>query len=599
MLAIRLVSALALALVFVVASALAGCGPRIAADALSDVDGISGGADMTCAHRRDGTTWCWGDDALTGDILGRVYAKPASTARIVATAKYSAQACVVLEDRTVACGTASFGLSGSRVSPPDERGLSPMRGLEDVAQIGTGTYIDCVRRNDGTVACWGDYAEVLRTGTYDRKRRSGVSDPAAAQLAEVRGLPSIADLSVGAELALAVGRDGSVWTVGGLARGVERVAGIDDAVQAASGDSFHCVRRRSGVVSCWRDGFAIESLANVASTPAAVENVTHAVSIAAGAYGACAIVEGGRAMCWGRHVGVTKDDAPSWLTARAIPHGEHLRALMVGAFHACGLVEDGHVLCWGGERLLGIGSEAQNATAARGSGYVRTGASDTPDAKVRRVAMLVGVLTLLGLVIALVYARVVARTAEATWRRLPVAPLAVGGGYRASEVALTRTEAPRLVRIAIFVVLASVGADMAFLSVFGLYSMIAGSLALRQLARDPVSAGANFATALLSVVVVAWLVLVVKTLVGAARASKKALGRLRVLGILGALGHVLLGLVTFGGRRELAWLLGRSSFGTPAPAADVVWMLLLLASVVGVVGSIVSVVAARHRGEGV
>ncbi len=582
--------------VAIAALALGGCAPNAPSDALAEVDSVSGGDDMSCGHRRDATTWCWGDDALTDDILGRPYAKPVTAKGIVTTAKGGAQVCVVLEDRTVACRGGEFGLSGRPPSNARELGLTPMRGLTDVAQVGTGRYIDCVRRNDHTVACWGEYAEVLRSGTYDTRRRSGALDPHAHEIAEVHGLPPVVDLAVGSELALAIGSDGSAWTVGGLARGVGRVAGIDDAVKAASGDNFHCVLRRSGAVACWRDGFAIEPLAQVPTTPSPVENVAHARSIAAGAYGACALLEDGRAACWGRLTGEGKRDSPRWLDARVIPHADHVLALMVGSAHACGLREGGHVLCWGRTGALGIGASDENDRSARGLGYARTGADDTPDSKLRRTVMFLLALTLSALLLAVVYARSVDRAAGVAWRAVPLPPLAIGRGYRASDVPMTRTHAPRLVRVAVFLGLLSVGADCSFLGLFGLYSLRAGELALRQVAHNPSSATANFATALLPLVALTWMVLVASALVGSARASTKAFGRLLAVGIVGALGHALLGLCVLAWRRYLPMVLDRWSSRDEATAmVDTLWVTLLGAAAIGLVASVVMVMTAKLR----
>jgi len=65
------------------ALALVGCKPKLPSDALSDVDGLSGGGDLTCAHRRDATTWCWGDNALN-EHWGNEHAQSVALAGIVA-----------------------------------------------------------------------------------------------------------------------------------------------------------------------------------------------------------------------------------------------------------------------------------------------------------------------------------------------------------------------------------------------------------------------------------------------------------------------------------------------------------------------------------
>jgi alpha-tubulin suppressor-like RCC1 family protein len=567
-------------------------------DALAEVVSLSGGGDMTCAHRRDSTTWCWGDDALTGDSLVRAYAAPANVEGITTTAKRT-QVCVILGDHTVSCSSADFGLSGSS-TPGQGRGLVPMPNLANVAQLALGTYMDCIRRLDGSVACWGDYAEVLQTGTYDSARRSGARRPRAHELAEIHGIPKIADIAGGQNAALAVGEDGSVWTLGGLARGVLRISGIDDAVQAASGGDFQCVRRRSGSVACWRDGFATGSLATLPNVPQMVENISDATDLAAGAYGACAVLRDGRASCWGAFVGLTDSDAPNWLTARPIPDAHQVRAIMVGDMHGCGLRHDGRVFCWGLVARIGSGMSHEvrkygPTKVPRGSGYVRTRTADDPVADGRRASLVVVALTLAGLVVAALYARRVERRMGTAWRRIGVAPLAIGSGYRATEIQSNRSQAPTLLRVAAHVGLLSVGADTVFLVLLSKYSLVAGSLALRQIERAPLSACLNFATALLSIVAFGWLFLVAKTLVASACASKQALQRLRIIGMFGVLGHGLLGLSGLASRYPIRWFL--SGGFDASEAADLVWILVLAAAMLGVVAAVLSAWASRHRHE--
>lgn len=594
---------------FGAAALVAGCKPRVPDDALGEVHAVSGGADMTCAYRRDGSTWCWGDDALTGDILARKYATKALPERIRAASSDGAQTCVVFDDATLGCTEASFGRASplwpaawtERTTSSYRRPRSLLRVplVTDVAQIGVGTYLDCARGARGAVWCWGDYAEVLRTGAYDMHRPSIAKDPHASEVAAVRGLPPIVDLSVGDSVALAIGQDGSAWTVGGLARGVTRVPGIDDAAQAASGGEFHCVRRKSGAVSCWRDGFAIEELAKMPLTPTAVEGVPPMKTIAAGRYDACGVDQGGKVWCWGKrmYAGHT-GHAIEWQKAERVADAERATSLVVGMTHGCALRDDGYVFCWGRAAMLGAGIEDEFDPKWRGkSAYARTGAADDPASTTKRAAGVVIGATLLGLLLALALAAATQRRATNAWRLLPGPPAVAGAGYRAGALHSTRAGAPGAVLAALWLGLASVGADVAYVAMFGLYSIVAGELGLRQLSRNPLSGAINLATAALVLVVVAWLALVAATIVSAAKASKRALGRLFVLAPLGAIGHLLLGLFAFGGRREIGWILDRHSMG--AVASDTATLPILaaleLASIAGVAASVVMLLAAMHR----
>ncbi|MBX3228664.1 MAG: hypothetical protein KIT84_08430 [Labilithrix sp.] len=574
-----------------VSLALVACGPSKPEGSLDGVVALSGGDDLACAHRSDGSTWCWGDTSLTGSGSSS-YARPAVLPGIERASSMGAQVCVILQDRSVACSEASFGRFNSAWAPvpaqllPESAARSerPVRlgrvsGLEDVVQVGTGTYIDCVRRRDATVACWGDAAEVLRTGTHDRTRPAGARVANGHLVTDVKGLPPIVHLSVGVGSALAIGEDGSAWVLGGVARGVLRVAGVDDAVEAASGHAFHCVRRRGGEVACWRDGVAAESLSKVQTSPQRID-LPPAAKIAAGPWGACALLAGGGTACWGGDRGVAKAETSSWLSPKRISNADALEDLVVGAFFACGNDAAGNVLCWGDARRLGVGYEGprQRAKAPHAMGWVQLSAGAEALAQADRKAWLTGAVALAGIFVGLLSARRLVARATDVWRRLPAAPLLAGAGYRAGEIAMTRSSAPPLVRAAIALGLASAGADAAVIVVFdSLYAATTkGTFVFGALAAA------------------AWIAFAVAAVARATRGGHAPLRRWRLVGGLALFVHAAMGLFALIAKYELVWTLAGERAAAPG-AAGLVTGVLQLTSALGLVAGGAMIAASRHH----
>ena len=136
------------------------------------------------------------------------------------------------------------------------------------------------------------------------------------------------------------------------------VAGVEHAVQVATGDNFACARLADRRVSCWgaeyegqlgrgtitTEGPGMRMRANPTKRlpPAPIATLRDVRAIAAGVRYACALLADGTAACWGR-----QDAAFVTLAGpAAVPGPAHVTALAVGP-HACALRGEHEVACWG------------------------------------------------------------------------------------------------------------------------------------------------------------------------------------------------------------------------------------------------------------
>jgi alpha-tubulin suppressor-like RCC1 family protein len=129
------------------------------------------GFDSACARKRDGSVWCWGDNAVgqagfafhdTTEVPFPVRVDlPARATRLAASPGRTH--CAVLEDDRVACwGWNAEGQAGAEPSPIGapptivltSAGGPPLTGVTDLAPD-RGMQAMCATRTNGGIACWG------------------------------------------------------------------------------------------------------------------------------------------------------------------------------------------------------------------------------------------------------------------------------------------------------------------------------------------------------------------------------------------------------------------------------------------------------------
>ncbi len=205
----------------------------------------------------------------------------------------------------------------------------------------------------------------------------------------------IAELTAGSEHTCARGDDGRIWCWGSNEFGALGTGEFADAWQPVAatkpgaraivaGDHHTCALINSSIDDsadapmtsaawCWgrnhrgqlgRPGESGESLA-----PAAVAELDHAVTVAAGSSHSCAIDHLGAVWCWGDNsTGQLGDgtfqDSATPVRASGI---DNATALVAGGGHTCAQDQEGAVSCWGRNHVgqLGIGNRrARNEPTA-------------------------------------------------------------------------------------------------------------------------------------------------------------------------------------------------------------------------------------------
>ncbi len=144
-----------------------------------------------------------------------------------------------------------------------------------------------------------------------------------------------------------------------------------NVTEVALGELHTCARRPTGTVRCWGDdtqgqtgtGGTVAD-AGLVITPAYVEGITDARSIAAGRSHSCIVHATGRVACWGYNFsGQLGDGSPSPRSTVPVSVNGIDDALRVaaGGNFTCVLRESGGVSCWGGNEWGQLGDDSKQA----------------------------------------------------------------------------------------------------------------------------------------------------------------------------------------------------------------------------------------------
>jgi len=183
--------------------------------------GMSGGS-TTCAIRRDGTLWCWGEnsDGSVGDGTEVDALEPtavSSTETFVDVDSRNSTTCGIDALSRVWCwglnGDGQVG-TGDTVSPqlvPVQVQMEGGGDLDGAVEVANGIYHTCALDDVGEVWCWG------RNFNGQLGRDTGGADaPSAGQ---VPGLPAMSHVDASAFSTCGVDLDGGVWCWGEGANG--------------------------------------------------------------------------------------------------------------------------------------------------------------------------------------------------------------------------------------------------------------------------------------------------------------------------------------------------------------------------------------------
>ncbi|MBI4705514.1 MAG: hypothetical protein HY744_30845 [Deltaproteobacteria bacterium] len=296
--------------------------PHESGPSLTQVLSVSVGGGHTCAIRRDGSLWCWGDNCdgelglghnkcpahLDPPISTPQQVFPSSTPVRAVSLGFS-HTCAIMHTGKAMCWgwnvTDQLGIGPK----PEQWTPTAVLSEETWLDISAGFLHTCAVRWDGTAWCWG-------LGLHGRLGDGKTVFHTANEPLEANGVARAISISAGGAHTCAILRPGGVWCWGNaglLGDGSNVESGLPVPVSLASaatginaaGDST-CARLANGDIYCWGEnwygqlgvGNFFDSLVPVKGD---LESLAHAAQVARGgtANHHCISAGGGDVACWG------------------------------------------------------------------------------------------------------------------------------------------------------------------------------------------------------------------------------------------------------------------------------------------------------------
>jgi hypothetical protein len=141
------------------------------------------------------------------------------------------------------------------------------------------------------------------------------------------------------------------------------VAGLTDAVAITAGERHSCALLDDGTARCWGDNTGGQlgngTTGGHSNVPVTVAGLTDSLEIAPGSLHSCAALDDGTARCWGRNLhgqlgnGTTGGDSNVPVTVAGLTDAVTITA---GSFHSCAVLDDGTARCWGNNSYGRLGN---------------------------------------------------------------------------------------------------------------------------------------------------------------------------------------------------------------------------------------------------
>jgi alpha-tubulin suppressor-like RCC1 family protein len=338
---------------------------------------VAAGCGHTCATKQDGTVWCWGVNQFGQLGIGttETHASPVQVTGLgmpaVDITAGCGHTCARTVDGMVWCwgDNRSGQLGGGSVNPqaPSPARVKTLEG--GVAMVKAGSDHTCALKQDGTVWCWG--RDVGDGATSGEGCIEGACDTTPAEITSLG--TTVAEVSSGSYHTCARKQDGTLWCWGDngcwqLGQGATvqlnipvpaQVSALGATVaQVGAGRGHTCARKQDGTLWCWgndEDG----QLGNGETpwewvpAPTQVEALgATVIDISIGLDHSCARIEDGTLWCWGNNwygqIGTGSMEPVDPLPVEVKAMGTQTVRIATGGAQTCARKQDGSVWCWGG-----------------------------------------------------------------------------------------------------------------------------------------------------------------------------------------------------------------------------------------------------------
>ncbi|MFO0691210.1 MAG: Ig-like domain-containing protein [Myxococcota bacterium] len=363
----------------------AGSSSPVLVSGITTAVAVAAGGNHTCALLATGEVKCWG--AGGSGQLGTGFLASSPTPVDVAFVDDAVaidagfdHACALIAGGALQCwGRGNEGQIGNGGFANAANVVNVAIGIERVVALGLGSSHGCAVLDDGFIKCWGRNA--------NGQLGNGTTAGTFPSPAPVVGIATAVAVDAGFEQTCALLADGNTICFGlndagqlgtGTAGGANQRSGVPLTVSGPvlavdAGGNHTCAATPTGLANCWGYGFYGQlgdddvSDSSVPTTVLRLDNsagsaAENAVGLALGFDHSCAVLQSGRAKCWGRNnfvqLGINRNsiDVPALTTPDDVYQVSTASRIASGAFHSCIVLQTGAVQCWGGNDFGALGN---------------------------------------------------------------------------------------------------------------------------------------------------------------------------------------------------------------------------------------------------
>lgn len=328
----------------------------------SGVEGISAGADYTCALTTGGAVKCWGENGYRALGDGSTDSSPLpvqvigldSGVRALSTGSRSRFSCALITTWAVTCW--GYGYN----QPVQISGLVNPASTVFIVADPYGNDLACaLDAAAGSSQCW-SFGQTLTLPPFSVE--GGIK-----ALVSGYGHACIlaADGAVKCQGENDYGQLGSGFAA--PAHDYEQVIGLTSGIKSiAAGGRHTCAVSDFGLVYCWgynQDGELGNNSQRQSSLPVQVLGLADDVqTISAGKFHTCALTGVGAVKCWGDNgfgqLGIGPGESVGLIPEQVVGLDSGVKAISAGDFHTCAVTAEGSAKCWGGNSTGAVGDGA-------------------------------------------------------------------------------------------------------------------------------------------------------------------------------------------------------------------------------------------------
>ena len=353
--------------------------------ALAEPEVVSAGSGFSCALRRDGAAFCWGDNEHgelgTGTRGSSLSPVPVSTEQRFASVSAGwSFACALTTSGAPYCWGNAQPDDGAGPVPGDaaDRGV-PVAVAGDLkfSSLTAGFAHACGVTTAGAAYCWGE---------NDDGQLGNGSKAASLTPVKVATNLTFRSVSAGLDHSCALSTDGRAycWGAGrsgqigdGDSTAHVRPVAVGGALRfsaLSAGNLYTCGVSTTGAGYCWGDnesGELGDGTTRSSLVPRAVAGGhrfrTISVNRGTGRSVTCGLTDNGAALCWGRESeALGQHDIADDTRPGAVVGGHVFTAISVGFGHVCGVVANGSIYCWGSNKYGQLGNGASETRITPG-----------------------------------------------------------------------------------------------------------------------------------------------------------------------------------------------------------------------------------------